>query len=158
MDPAPAVLPPPTADELFTLEYLQSHEAACPACGYNVHALQVPRCPECGNRLALRIVSTDRLSRSWVAAMVAASLAAGVGLLVLAAVLRSGWPRMGPPEQLKCNILLPFFLAMIPLPGALLLFRRVFGRRSAPFRRLSASLLVAVIALMVLWFLSTIAR
>ncbi|MEO1534087.1 MAG: hypothetical protein AAFS11_00810 [Planctomycetota bacterium] len=32
------------------IEYLATHDAACPTCGYQLRALSKTRCPECGKR------------------------------------------------------------------------------------------------------------
>ena len=45
---SPAV---PTDADLLA-QYLSSHDAPCPACGYNLRGLTESRCPECGYRFA----------------------------------------------------------------------------------------------------------
>jgi hypothetical protein len=75
---APALSP-----EALTLAYLERNEAQCPACGYNVHRLTEPRCPECGRKLALRLLAVEGISRAWVALVGLTGIGAAPGLMIL---------------------------------------------------------------------------
>jgi len=51
-DPGAAAAHQETA---FLLNYLQTHDAACPLCQYNLRNLTVPLCPECGRGVKLMV-------------------------------------------------------------------------------------------------------
>jgi hypothetical protein len=157
--PPPSVAPVAgLSDEAFTLAFLQEREAQCPACGYNVHALVTARCPECGLGLRVQVVTTDRVPAAWIVVMVTAAVGAGVGLLVAGVVLREGWPSRGDPKSDILNIVLPFFLAMIPAPLVALGLRSRFGRWNRLLVSAVAALLTAAIFLMLALFLFAIAH
>jgi hypothetical protein len=140
---APPVTIPP-ADDLsaFTLAYLLAHEAPCPVCGYNLHALLTPRCPECGNALTLRIVNPIIASGPWILAMVFASASAAIGLFFAIAIVHDGWRNTfrGPASEVLSTSV---FLLSIPIPALLLLFRRFYLRRHRLLQYLGALLIAA---------------
>lgn len=51
-------------DAARLLDWLADHDAPCPLCGYNLHALTRPVCPECQQELVLS-VGTRRLRLGW---------------------------------------------------------------------------------------------
>ena len=152
IDPA---VPPEHVDlDAFTLAYLQVHEAECPACGYNVHRLVEPRCPECGRRLALQVVSTvGGYSLPWIISLVTLGLAAGVGLLVLAVTLREGMHERG-----HFVFVLSYFMANIPLPLVALATRRWFIRMPLCLQYAITALLTCATVGVFGWFIALIGR
>ncbi len=159
-----AVPPEGVSDDAFLLAYLGQCEAPCPACGYNVHRLREPRCPECGVTLVLRLVSQEGLNRLWVVAMAVAAAGAGMGLFSLSVVLVERWPplEVGSPEfprMLGFNIVISYFLLMIPLPALLLWGRRRFATGSQDIKRAAvAALAIATAAAMVTFALLIVWR
>ena len=134
--------------DAFTVAYLMAHQAECPACGYNVHALPAPRCPECGRPLRVMVVVPGSgISAAWVIAMIIASLAGGVGLLVAMATLSDGLPR-----EWHFRIVMLYFLLCLPIPPLLLIFRRLFLRLGL-VQWLIAIPLVLLNLLMLVWFM-----
>jgi hypothetical protein len=112
----------------------------------------------------LRLVPEEGLSRLWAAAMVEAAVGAGMGLFSLAVVVREGWPplQMGTsefPRMLGFNIVISYFLLMIPLPAALLWGRRRrFGSGSQGIQRIlvaalgvATGLAMLMFAVLILW-------
>jgi hypothetical protein len=147
-----------STDEAFTLAFLNAHEVPCPGCGYNVHSLPAARCPECGLGLRVGVVATDKISAAWLLLMITVAAGAGVGLLVAAVVWREGWPRMRDYRSIIFNLVLPYFLGMIPLPLAALAMRRWLGRRTPGFQWLLAAMCLAVTAGVLALFLWNMAR
>jgi hypothetical protein len=143
--------PSPADPDAFTLAFLAENEAECPACGYNVHALREARCPECGRSLRVMVVTVEGgFSAAWIILMLAASLAAGVGLLVAAVSVRSRLP-----PQWHFKLVLIYFMLNIPLPLLALAFRRQILRLRA-FQWLLTAPFVLLSLLMLLWFLAEI--
>ena len=137
----------------FTLAYLQSCEAECPTCGYNVHAVTAPRCPECGGRLEIRVVPVSSgFSRAWLTALVASGLGGGMGLLLAAVVVHSGLPRN------SLNIDVVYFLLQIPTPVILLIARRWYVRMTNMLQWLFACGLAGLNVGGLLWIVIYILR
>lgn len=68
------------------LDFLREHDAACPACGYNLRAAVEARCPECANRIELTVGAPD-LEVMWLIASVAPCIFSGIAALLLAVPL-----------------------------------------------------------------------
>jgi hypothetical protein len=150
METDPPITPtaPAPDPDAFTLAYLGENEADCPACGYNVHALREPRCPECGKPLRITVFQAGTgISLPWVIATVAASLAAGIGLLVAVITLRDGFP-----HQWHFRVVLTYFLLCLPVPLPLLLLRRWFLRLGF-FQWLFTIPLLLIDFIMLVWFM-----
>jgi len=153
MEPQLSIPAPPDTvpdKDAFTLAYLSAHEAQCPACGYNVHALTQPRCPECGRGLVVRIVPAEGgFTVPWVASLITSALAAGIGLLVVAVVATEG---IHGPGALR--YILVYFMANIPVPFVVL----ALGRRFVRWRLWVQYGLAGVLALatggMLAWFIA----
>jgi hypothetical protein len=62
------------------VHFLDTHDAACPRCGYNLRAAEASICPECGLHLKLAIVRARGSVVPWCALLVATSLVGGVGI------------------------------------------------------------------------------
>lgn len=131
----PETQPPPTDEELL-LGYLQQREAVCPVCKYNLHALTLPRCPECGMGLRLSVGTVEPYLRAWILLIVAACASAGLGVLFVVVVVRDGWPlttfsgRTSILEFVATNGSIAYFMATIPVVVLALAFRRWFIRRA----------------------------
>ncbi len=74
-NPTAPIAPPLGVDrETFTLAYVAAHEAQCPACGYNMHALTIARCPECGRPFEVRLVAPVGISKAWIVLLVTTAI------------------------------------------------------------------------------------
>ncbi|NLE59493.1 MAG: hypothetical protein GX616_14110 [Planctomycetes bacterium] len=114
------------------LHYIADRDVPCPVCGYNLRALTVPRCPECGREVVLSIRLVEPYMRAWVTLAVAVSASAGVGLfliliLVMEGRLPSGNIHSGLKLFIECH-----FIGSIPAAVVVLLVRRWFLRRGKP--------------------------
>lgn len=75
---------PNSTDKDFLIAFLRDRDIACPSCGYNVRNLSVPRCPECGEELALRLAMIDPKQGAMIVGLIGLSAGAGLnGLLLL---------------------------------------------------------------------------
>src|SRR4051812_2658518 len=95
------------AETAYLLNYLATHDAACPLCKYNLRGLTVPRCPECGREIRLAVGMKEPYLRALVTTLVALCISAGCGIPSLA-VLADGLLRTGHHTTFK--------------PGAIFLF------------------------------------
>lgn len=67
----------------FLQTFLANRDTPCPGCGYNLRDLTSPVCPECGDRLELRVNLAEPRLGSWLAGMVGAACGAGFNGLLL---------------------------------------------------------------------------
>lgn len=74
------VTPATARGQELLLQFLREHDAPCPVCGYNLHTLTTPVCPECGQELVLS-VGTTRLRIGWFLAAVAPGFFSGIAAL-----------------------------------------------------------------------------
>ena len=156
-DETPAAPPAGVDRDAFTLAYLATHEEACPACGYNVHRLTAPRCPECGRPLAVQVVAAIAgFTWPWLVALVSVSLAAGFGMMIAAVSINERLPDWD--YQPRLFLLCVYFMCNLPLPVVALLLRRWFVRRTPPVQWWMARLMALVTVGMVICFLVAIWR
>lgn len=88
-----------SSDDERLLEFLRDRDAACPRCGYNLRGLSEPRCPECAERLELRVgLSTPRFG--WLVAAMTPGLFSGVCAALLAFPLWRSAGVSGPPTPM----------------------------------------------------------
>jgi|SRR5687767_14768173 len=114
-------------DAAALLDYLRERDVACPLCRYNLRGLRASRCPECGRELTLGVWLAEPRMGAWVVALVPSLLAAGVGVLLLFAMIAEGWNMIdGMPFALV--IAMGCFLVFIPIAAAVLVLRRRFMR------------------------------
>jgi DNA-directed RNA polymerase subunit RPC12/RpoP len=105
-------------DDMSLIGYLKTRDVKCPLCGYNLRGLTSPRCPECGKELQLTVGLVEPRQGAWVMGMIALSIAAGFGCLVLVVITQRGWPNTnrGVDPRLFNLSLGYFLLAWILLP------------------------------------------
>src|SRR3954471_8593244 len=96
-------------DDDALIQFLAERDVPCPLCQYNLRGLLSPRCPECGRELQLTVGLTEPPMKAWIVAAACAWLSAGLGVLFVIAVLRSGFP---PRRMMVCVV---YFIASIPL-------------------------------------------
>jgi hypothetical protein len=153
------VVPPEGVNrEAFTLAFLADHEGDCPACGYNVHALIQPRCPECGRPLEVQVVSAiGGVSAAWVTALIVEAVAAGIGLLVLLGEANDRMHDMRLSEPILMFSLL-YFMCNLPVPAGVLVVRRWYVRWSALVQWMIASALIIMALVALVMLLSQVHR
>ena len=120
------------SQEQQLLHYIADRDLPCPVCGYNLRALTVPRCPECGREIVLGVRLVEPYIRAWVTLAVAVFASAGVGLfLVLILVTRGHQPGANIHSGFRLFIEC-YIIGSVPAAGVVLLVRRWFLRRSKP--------------------------
>jgi hypothetical protein len=120
-------------------DYLSRTDAACPNCRYNLRGLASDRCPECHQRLELRVALTSQRVGQLIATILplaAVSGAAAIMLLVVAVISidEGSWPSSG--WEMWLLLAYPLVVVLV-LGGALVLLSRERGRRW--FRERSAA-------------------
>jgi hypothetical protein len=117
--------PAPPTDEQFLLQFIQAHDVACPVCKYNLRALTVPRCPECGRALKLTVGTIEPYLTAWITLVVAAFASTGIAFLLDAYALCKGVHFLNAGEDaafFSFNLSIPLALAAIFLRRAFLRF------------------------------------
>ena len=74
--------------------YLQTHDAPCPICGYNLRGVTLPICPECECPIELGVSSSSSFLGAWLLALLAFAMPLSfdilVGLMMVVGVIMSG--------------------------------------------------------------------
>ncbi|HVX87218.1 MAG TPA: hypothetical protein VH253_20710 [Phycisphaerae bacterium] len=128
--PAPAGV---ADDAALVVAFLQSHNAVCPRCKYNLRNLASPRCPECGHDLRLAIAGAPaRPIFPWALLLMTASAVAGLGVLFAAICLVDEMPRFlrDPHRWDDITLLCLCLYSLLAIPGTLLILfvRPLFAR------------------------------
>lgn len=88
-------MPDRSNDDLLR-EFLATHDASCPVCGYGLRGVPSPVCPECAAPLHLEIASVQGKTGPWLVALGAWTLSLGfdgvVALIMTIGVLISRPP------------------------------------------------------------------
>jgi len=116
---------PPPDDTALLLTYLQTHDAPCPLCKYNLRNLVVPRCPECGRQLELTVGITEPFMLPWTLTTVFVAMAAGIGIIFIVGSMAHGLPGWHDIPAFPCMAMFYSLLA-IPLTAFLIAARRKF--------------------------------
>jgi hypothetical protein len=128
---------PIEVEEMGLAHFLASRDVPCPSCDYNLRGLKGDVCPECSQRLVLRVGLAEPRQRAFVAAVVALAMGTGFqGLLFVYFLIRAALdPSMFRDDGLRffCLTFVPF---AIEGPALLTLIRRRrgFQRRSDRFK------------------------
>ncbi len=135
------------------LEYLEAIEAACPSCGYNLHRIKGAICPECAQRLTLRVELAQPKMGAFVFGLIGWSVGTGFhGILGLWGLWLNATNRGGP----SLTEMWPVFVGLVIELPALLLWLRMSGwlrRQPAPARwGLGVGAWIVTAALSVLFF------
>lgn len=124
-------------DDATLRTFLAKRDAPCPACGYNLRGLASDVCPECRQRLELRVGLVEPQLAAYLTAVVALSAGVGFDLLLLGylAVMVLTRTRGGSPprEEILFGVALPGAVLGVAL-GMLLARRRWFRTRSRQTR------------------------
>jgi hypothetical protein len=79
-----------TIPDDFLRPFLAGRDVACPQCDYNLRDLSGDRCPECGQKIQLRLGLAEPRQRLLIAGLVGLSAGAGMsGLLLLYLMIRT---------------------------------------------------------------------
>ncbi len=131
--------PQPSSDEHALLKsFLHERDALCPVCSYNLRNLTSGTCPECGQRVALRVGTPDLRLGVFVWALAPMLMVAGTGCFLLLVVIMEG-----PPPGATFGVWGLFTLAAVDVPLAGVLYRKrvSFFRRSRGRQMQAAALL-----------------
>ncbi|MDF1809250.1 MAG: hypothetical protein P1U42_06105 [Phycisphaerales bacterium] len=63
-------------------EYLDTHDAPCPICGYNLRGVVLVNCPECDAPIELTVGSSQLQLGAWLTAILAFAMALGFDLII----------------------------------------------------------------------------
>jgi hypothetical protein len=132
--PSSTSSPPAAQAQLRT--FLADTDAPCPSCDYNLRGLTTDACPECNQRLTLRVGLAEPRQRAFIAALVGLAMGAGFdGLLLLyfAYMVTVHRRNAGGAGQFLL-ITGVSFLIQAPALAALIARRRAFQRRSNLFK------------------------
>jgi hypothetical protein len=120
--PSPTETPPD--DTALLLTYLQTHDAPCPLCKYNLRNLSTPRCPECGRPLKLTVGLVEQNIRWFILLLISVLLPTGMGLIGWLAVLRTGLEIYNHAGSIEVLALIGFQLSIFPAFAAIILRRK----------------------------------
>jgi len=79
-------------DDLL-LRFLERAEAPCPICGYNLHKLTRPKCPECGQTIELRVGAVNARISALIACLTPMLMMFGLSVFFGAMTMKHGLPR-----------------------------------------------------------------
>ena len=142
--------PEPLVDEQELLRtFLQERDALCPVCAYNLRNLTSGTCPECGQRVALRVAAPELRLGAFVWALAPLLMMAGTACFTLLVVIMEG-----PPPGATWGLWGLFALAAVDLSLAGVLYRNrvAFFRRSRARQVQTAALLWALHLVLMLVF------
>ena len=126
--------------------FLHKRDALCPMCGYNLRNLTSGTCPECGQRVALRVGTPDLRFGVFVWALAPLLMMVGTACFTLLVVLLEG-----PPPGATWGLWGLFALAAVDLPLAGLLYRiRVSFFRRSRAKQVQAAALIWVLHLILM--------
>jgi hypothetical protein len=151
---APALMEP----EEYLLAYLQTHDAACPLCRYNLRGIPRLRCPECGREIRLELTLAEPRIMPWVMTTLFVAMAASAGILFVSSVGFYG-PHYIMAMLRERNWLLlagaAYGVAATPLGLALLKHRRKFMQLSPRSQWTLAAAAFGINAFLVVYALLT---
>jgi hypothetical protein len=115
--------------------YLADTDAPCPSCDYNLRGLTSDTCPECNQRLTLRVGLAEPRQRAFIGALVGLAMGAGFqGLLMAYFIIMALWGGYSRSEWRYILLTAPFAVAEGLALLALVRWRRPFQRRSDTFK------------------------
>lgn len=117
--------------------FLANADAPCPSCDYNLRGLTGDICPECNQRLTLRVGLAEPRQRAFIATLVALAMGAGFhGLLVVYWMIALVKERFRAGRLMESFVIITSVATLIEGPAliALVVKRRAFQRRSDTFK------------------------
>ena len=129
--------------------FLHERDALCPVCGYNLRNLTSGNCPECGQRVALRVGAPDLRLGVFVWALAPLLMMVGTACFTLLVVIMEG-----SPPGATWGLWGLFALAAVDLPLASVLYRKrvSFFRRSRAWQVRTAVWIWALHVILMLTF------
>jgi hypothetical protein len=134
-------------EEQHLVYLLHDRDTPCPRCAANLRGLQVPRCPVCDSELVLSLSPVKSPLGAWIAAMVPLCMSAGLGVFFVFVLLKEGWPKQPGLLWVGLRISLAYFMASIPVAGAIVVLKRRYQRLTAASQRLLAALSIVLTGL-----------
>ncbi len=128
-------VPPVRSESKLLLEFVRSQDVTCPLCNYNLRALTVPRCPECGRLLKLTVGTVEPFLAAWILLAIAAFGSSGIAILLDLFSLFKG----GHPKDFMATCALYSFNLSVPLALGAVCFRRQFLRSHTSIQWLIAA-------------------
>jgi hypothetical protein len=110
-------------------QFLAEHDVPCPRCGYNLRGATADTCPECGDRVELRVGLVEPRMAASITTLVAISVGLGGSALFGGLVLVEE-PRWFGRELSGVLLLVQLAVTAVAMPVFLLLRRRL---RRAPW-------------------------
>ena len=160
----PAKPPPPAGaperDRALLQAFLAERDQECPSCKYNVRALTADVCPECNQRLEMRLALVEPRLPGFVAGLIGLSMGFGVHAMLagwFVIMYGSGkWAPFGPPVR-------DFIILVVSAAGLsvlIWLWVRNRGRLTRASRQVRWALVVAtyVVTLVTFGIFVSVAR
>jgi hypothetical protein len=114
--------------------FLADTDVHCPSCDYNLRGLTTDACPECSQRLTLRVALAEPRQRAFIAAVVGFAMGAGfqgfMAVFFVVLIAKKNVPDWRAFFMLTSSVFVIETGALITL----VLRRRKFQRRSSAFR------------------------
>lgn len=154
IDPVRDDKPPPHDAEELLLQFVTERDATCPLCGYNVRNLTRPVCPECRQRLELR-VGVAQISIGWyLAALIPCAFSGIAAVLLTAMIVASVLGGGHPPPFLYVTLVFGWLSGIV---GGLLIANRLrFLQQARSAQRTWAMLMWTIHILAFLFFVAMI--
>ena len=148
-NPAQDHLPRHPSPEMLKA-YLETHDAPCPVCGYNLRGVVLASCPECNAPIELIVGSAQAKLGAWLFAMLSFAMALGfdavIGLLMVIPVVSTRGE--SGPVLFLAGTLVTLGLICIGMLWVLIVRKRVW--MSLPSRRqkqMGATIFLGVFAI-----------
>jgi hypothetical protein len=130
----------PSNDDAMLLQFVRDREVPCPVCKYNLHALTVPRCPECGRALCLTVGAVEPFLAAWIITAIGSFGSSGIGALLTAFAICRPVHFHDPTQYLAWWS----FTFSVPLAIGTVMFRRKFLRLPRGIQWILAVLVVTL--------------
>lgn len=93
-------MPEGDAELEFLRQFLADRDAPCPGCQYNLRALTTGICPECGEKVVVRVAMAEPKLAAMIAGLIGLSVGAGFNGLLLVYVFIMYFRGMGPSDPI----------------------------------------------------------
>ena len=98
------------------VEFVRGRSVPCPRCGYELHGLEQPKCPECGEPLVLK-VGSPRSHFGWLILAMVPGCFSGVATVILfwplyITITSNPQGKSGMPVSVRCAVVFGFLSAV----------------------------------------------